>query len=150
MSECVPACVRARERVWCVRVCVCWSAEPEGRSCFSEQLHEALVVGTWRTKLQQSLLTVLLVRYLPARVLPLSLTASPSVPVLLLLLVLVPMLVLVQADMLCTAVRLVIEFACFLVLKFRHPELPRPYSVPCGNAGAVIITVSSLHHHLVT
>ncbi len=61
--------------------------------------------GETGAMLQQSLLTVLLVRYLPARVLPLSLTASPSVPVLLLLLLLlVPMLVLVQADMLCTAV----------------------------------------------
>ena len=46
-----------------------------------------------------------------------------------------------QADMLCNAVRLVVEFASFLMLKFRHPELERPYAVPCGRTGAVILCV---------
>jgi amino acid transporter len=44
---------------------------------------------------------------------------------------------LVVLDVLLTGLSLLLEFAALVALRIREPELPRPYRIPGGLAGAV-------------
>ncbi|MSV35267.1 MAG: APC family permease [Bryobacterales bacterium] len=48
---------------------------------------------------------------------------------------------LIVLDVLLTGLSILLEFAALIVLRIREPELPRPYKVPGGMAGAVGIAI---------
>jgi amino acid transporter len=48
---------------------------------------------------------------------------------------------LVQVDMFLYALALILEFAALVWLRLKAPEMPRPYRVPGGTAGAVALSV---------
>jgi amino acid transporter len=51
---------------------------------------------------------------------------------------------LVMLDVLLTGLSILLEFAALVALRIREPELPRPYQVPGGLAGAVALGVCPL------
>ena len=57
---------------------------------------------------------------------------------------------LVMLDMLLTGSSILLEFAALVALRVREPELPRPYRVPGGTAGAVAICIPPAALMLVT
>jgi amino acid transporter len=48
---------------------------------------------------------------------------------------------LVELDVMLAGLSIVLEFAAFLVLRVREPRMPRPFRVPGGFAGAVLISI---------
>jgi amino acid transporter len=48
---------------------------------------------------------------------------------------------LVQVDMFLYALALILEFAALVGLRLKEPEMPRPYRVPFGTAGAIALSV---------
>jgi amino acid transporter len=48
---------------------------------------------------------------------------------------------LVQVDMFLYALALVLEFAALVWLRLKQPEMPRPYRVPFGTAGAIALSL---------
>jgi amino acid transporter len=48
---------------------------------------------------------------------------------------------LVQVDMFLYALALILEFAALVWLRLKAPEMPRPYRVPFGTAGAIAISL---------
>jgi amino acid transporter len=48
---------------------------------------------------------------------------------------------LVQVDMFLYALALILEFAALVWLRLKAPEMPRPYRVPGGTAGAIALSV---------
>ena len=51
---------------------------------------------------------------------------------------------LIVLDVLLTGLSILLEFAALVVLRIREPELPRPYRVPGGLAGAITLGVAPL------
>src|SRR5205823_3217435 len=48
---------------------------------------------------------------------------------------------LIMLDVLLTGLSILLEFASLVALRIREPELPRPYRVPGGLAGAIGIAI---------
>jgi amino acid transporter len=51
---------------------------------------------------------------------------------------------LIVLDVLLTGLSILLEFVALVVLRIREPELPRPYRVPGGLAGAIAVGVAPL------
>lgn len=51
---------------------------------------------------------------------------------------------LVQVDMFLYALALILEFAALVWLRFKEPEMPRPYRVPFGMAGVIAISLPAV------
>jgi amino acid transporter len=51
---------------------------------------------------------------------------------------------LVQVDMFLYALALILEFAALVWLLLKQPEMPRPYRVPFGTAGAIAISLPAV------
>jgi amino acid transporter len=51
---------------------------------------------------------------------------------------------LVIMDVLLTGLSILLEFGALIALRIREPELPRPYRVPGGIAGAVLLSLPPL------
>jgi amino acid transporter len=51
---------------------------------------------------------------------------------------------LIVLDVLLTGLSLILEFAALVALRIREPEMPRPYRVPGGLAGAIGVGVLPL------
>jgi len=49
---------------------------------------------------------------------------------------------LIELDILLYGLSLVLEFAALIALRIRQPQLPRPYRIPGGLAGAVVVSVA--------
>ena len=48
---------------------------------------------------------------------------------------------LIEVDMCLYALALILEFAAFIWLRVKQPEMPRPYRIPYGTPGAILISV---------
>ena len=51
---------------------------------------------------------------------------------------------LIMLDVLLTGLSILLEFASLIALRIREPNLPRPYRVPGGLAGAIGIAICPL------